>query len=65
MRPAVFDFAHDNGLKTLNLTSKNKNLESLFRDTFGISDWKFNVGFNLFEIEDINKKLYGDDYDEE
>ncbi len=37
-------------------------LESLFRDTFGISDSKFNVGFNLFEIEDINKKLYGDDY---
>ena len=32
MRPAVFDFAHDNGLKTLNLTSKNKNLESLFRE---------------------------------
>jgi hypothetical protein len=40
-------------------------LESLFRDTFGISDSKFNVGFNLFKIEDINKKLYGDDYDEE
>ncbi len=32
MRPAVFDFAHDNGLKTLNLTTKNKNLESLFRE---------------------------------
>lgn len=32
MRPAVFDFAHDNGLKTLNLTAKNKNLESLFRE---------------------------------
>ena len=32
MRPAVFDFAHDNGLKTLNLTSKNKKLESLFRE---------------------------------
>jgi hypothetical protein len=37
-------------------------LEDLFRDTFGISDSKFNVSFNLFEIEDINKKLYGDDY---
>ena len=36
-------------------------LEDLFRDTFGISDSKFNVGFNLFEIEDINKKLYGDE----
>jgi len=32
MRPAVFDFADDNGLKTLNLTAKNKNLESLFRE---------------------------------
>ena len=31
MRPKVFDFAHDNGLKTLNLAAKNKNLESLFR----------------------------------
>jgi len=40
-------------------------LESLFRDTFGISDSEFNVGFNLFEIDDINKKLYGNDYDEE
>ena len=25
MRPAVFDFAHDNGLKTLQLNAKNKN----------------------------------------
>lgn len=32
MRPAVFDFAHDNGLKTLNLTAKNKNLDRLFRE---------------------------------
>ena len=32
MRPAVFDFAHDNGLKTLNLNTRNKNLESLFRE---------------------------------
>jgi ABC-2 type transport system ATP-binding protein len=32
MRPAVFDFAHDNGLKTLQLNAKNKNLESLFRE---------------------------------
>ena len=30
MRPAVFDFAHDNELKTLQLSRKNKNLESLF-----------------------------------
>ncbi|MBC7525720.1 MAG: gliding motility-associated ABC transporter ATP-binding subunit GldA [Flavobacterium sp.] len=32
MRPAVFDFAHDNGLKTLQLNQKNKNLEVLFRE---------------------------------
>ncbi|WP_457616568.1 gliding motility-associated ABC transporter ATP-binding subunit GldA [Lutibacter sp.] len=32
MRSAVFDFAHDNGLKTLKLDSKNKSLESLFRE---------------------------------
>jgi hypothetical protein len=37
-------------------------LEDLFRDTFGISDSEFNVGFNLFEIEDINKKLYDFDF---
>ena len=30
MRPAVFDFAHDNQLKILQLSRKNKNLESLF-----------------------------------
>jgi ABC-2 type transport system ATP-binding protein len=30
MRPTVFDFAHDNGLKTLQLNQKNKNLETLF-----------------------------------
>ncbi|MBT8183444.1 MAG: gliding motility-associated ABC transporter ATP-binding subunit GldA, partial [Eudoraea sp.] len=30
MRPVVFDFAHDNELKTLQLSRKNKNLESLF-----------------------------------
>ncbi|WP_031427334.1 gliding motility-associated ABC transporter ATP-binding subunit GldA [Flavimarina sp. Hel_I_48] len=32
MRPAVFDFAHDNGLKILQLNKKNTNLESLFQD---------------------------------
>ena len=32
MRPALFDFAHDNGLKTLQLTLKNKNLETVFRE---------------------------------
>jgi ABC-2 type transport system ATP-binding protein len=32
MRPAVFDFAHDNGLKTLQLNQKNRNLETIFRE---------------------------------
>lgn len=32
MRPAVFDFAHDNGLKTLRLDLQNKSLESLFQE---------------------------------
>ena len=32
MRPTVFDFAHDNGLKALQISQKNKNLESLFRE---------------------------------
>lgn len=32
MRPIVFDFAHDNGLKILQLNLKNKNLEQIFRE---------------------------------
>lgn len=32
MRSVVFDFAHDNKLKILQLSRKNKNLESLFRE---------------------------------
>ncbi len=32
MRSMVFDFAHDNGLKILQLNQKNVNLESLFRE---------------------------------
>ena len=32
MRPAVFDFATENGLKTLQLNQKNKNLEAIFRE---------------------------------
>ena len=31
MRPAIFDFAHDNGLKLLQSQLKNHDLESLFR----------------------------------
>ena len=32
MRPAVFDFAHDNQLKILQLNKKNQSLENLFRE---------------------------------
>jgi ABC-2 type transport system ATP-binding protein len=32
MRPIVFDFATANGLKTLQLSQKNKNLETVFRE---------------------------------
>jgi ABC-2 type transport system ATP-binding protein len=32
MRPIVFDFAHENGLKTLQLSLKSKNLEQIFRE---------------------------------
>jgi len=35
MRPVVFDFAHDNKLRTLQLSRKNKNLESLFTELTG------------------------------
>ena len=35
MRPAVFDFAQENSLKTLQLTQKNKNLEAVFREMTG------------------------------
>ena len=31
MRPAIFDFAHDNGLKLLQSQQKNQDLESMFR----------------------------------
>jgi len=32
MRSCVFDFAHDNQLKILQLNQKNASLESLFRE---------------------------------
>ena len=35
MRPTVFDFAQENGLKTLQLNQKNKNLEAVFREMTG------------------------------
>jgi hypothetical protein len=55
------EFVRDNDL---GLCWYEYSLEDLFRDTFGISDSKFNYGFNLFEIEDINKKLYGEEWDD-
>lgn len=38
MRPAVFDFAHDNGLKILQLNQKNKNLEEMFRELTAVTE---------------------------
>lgn len=32
MRPVIFDFAQNNGLKTLQLSLKSKNLEAIFRE---------------------------------
>ena len=32
MRPSIFDFAHDNGLKISNLQLKNQSLEQLFNE---------------------------------
>ncbi|RYJ43430.1 gliding motility-associated ABC transporter ATP-binding subunit GldA [Flavobacterium beibuense] len=32
MRPVIFDFAQNNGIKTLQLSLKNRNLESVFRE---------------------------------
>jgi ABC-2 type transport system ATP-binding protein len=32
MRPTLFDFAHDNGLKTLQISLATKNLEQIFRE---------------------------------
>ncbi len=32
MRPVIFDFAQENGLKILSLNKQNKNLETLFRE---------------------------------
>lgn len=35
MRPVLFDFATENGLKTLQLTQRTKNLEAIFREKTG------------------------------
>ncbi|MCG2460552.1 gliding motility-associated ABC transporter ATP-binding subunit GldA [Flavobacteriaceae bacterium F89] len=40
MRSALFDFAHDNELKTLQLSRKNKNLESLFTEITGKKEYR-------------------------
>ena len=32
MRPALFDFAQENGVKILSMQLKNKNLETIFRE---------------------------------
>ena len=40
MRPFIFDFAHENGLKILGLNKENKNLEKLFRELTGSASKK-------------------------
>lgn len=47
MRPAVFDFAHDNGLKTLQLNQKNKNLEAVFRENTTTPNICYNCKFRF------------------
>ena len=37
MRPVVFDFAHDNGLKIMQMNNKLKNLEQIFIETTAVS----------------------------
>ena len=39
-------------------------LEDLFRDSFGIYDDDFEVSYNLFEVDDINNKMYGEGWDD-
>jgi len=47
------EFVRDNDL---GLVWWEYSLEDLFRDSFGIGDLR--NGYNLFELEDINSKLY-------
>jgi hypothetical protein len=53
----------------LNMVWWEYSLEDYFRDMFGIikEESKFNRNdeFNIFEIEDINRMMYGEDYKEE
>ena len=53
MRPAVFDFAHENGLKTLQLNLKNKNF------TFRFEKGEFRLGqIEKIEIEIKKEKIF-------
>jgi hypothetical protein len=53
----------------LNMVWWEYSLEDYFRDMFGIirEESKFNRNdeYNIFEIEDINKMMYGEDYNKE
>jgi len=53
----------------LNMVWWEYSLEDYFRDMFGIikEESKFNRNdeYNIFEIEDINRMMYGKDYKEE
>jgi hypothetical protein len=47
----------------LGLTWYEYSLEDLFRDSFGIYDNDL-VSYGLFEIDDINNKMYGEGWDD-
>jgi hypothetical protein len=53
----------------LNMVWWEYSLEDYFRDMFGIikEESKFNRNdeYNIFEIEDINRMMYGEDYNKE
>jgi hypothetical protein len=54
------DFIIENDL---GLTWYEYSLEDLFRDSFGIYDNDL-VSYGLFEIDDINNKMYGEGWDD-
>jgi cell division protein FtsB len=53
----------------LNMVWWEYSLEDFFRDSFGIkkeeSKYDKNDEYNMFEIKEINKMMYGKDYEEE
>lgn len=47
----------------LNMVWWEYSLEDYFRDMFDKKS-EYNDGFNLFELKDINRMMYGDDYND-